>query len=283
MSPEFASNNIDIDGLNISYEYRDGTGHPLLFFHATGFNKAVWYQVVKDIENPVYLVDALGHGQSDHPQGDFYWDQTAKFLANFTDTLTLTNIIGVGHSMGGQLMLSIAAQRPDLFEQLILLDPVVLPIEQIKFLQSMTNSPISRRRNDWSSSQELFDTFTEKPPFSRWNKNVLKDYAKQALTPNVDTDRFTLACDPKLEACVYRNLGAESLLTKLEDIHTPTHIIRARARTQEDQAMSFDSSPTWPELVNKLPNATDEQIAGWSHFFPMEHPEWLSEKIQQFT
>lgn len=278
-SPSFESNSFQINNLNISCDIREGRGQPLIFLHATGFNKAVWYEVVKELDNPVYLFDVPGHGKSDHPEDDFYWDQTASWLAESIKHLKLKNAVGIGHSMGGQVMLSVAHQLPDVFDQLLLLDPVVLKEEEIAFLQDFKIDSIAKRRNEWGSSDELYDVYANKAPFSDWQKQVLKDYVAQALKPAHKESSFNLACAPELEACVYQNKGSEHILEKLSDIDIPVHIIRARAKRQDEHPLSFAFSPTRVDLVDLLPQASDEQLTDWSHFFPMEYPKWLSEKI----
>lgn len=276
----FHQHSIHVDGLNLTYEHRQGNGQTLVFLHATGFNKAVWYEVVKHLENPIYLFDVPGHGQSDHPEQPFRWDHTASWLAESFDKLGFKNAMGIGHSMGGQIILSIAHQLPDAFDQLMLLDPVVLREEQIKFLQGFKDSPITKRRNQWRSSQELYEVFSNKAPFADWQDQVLLDYAEQALKAESGISDLKLACAPHLEASVYQNNGSEHLLDKLSEIHVPVQIIRARAKRPDDHPMSFVFSPTRSDLVDLLPHAEDEQLEEWSHFFPMEYPEWLGDRIR---
>ncbi len=277
--PSFELHSLKINGLNISYGYRSGHGQPLVFLHATGFNKAVWYQVVKNIEQPVYLFDVPGHGKSDHPEGEFHWDQTANWLAQAIEAFNLQHALGIGHSMGGQVVLSIAHQLPAVFDQLLLLDPVVLREADIQFLQNFKSNPIAKRRDVWTSPEELYEVYSHKAPFNDWDKAVLKDYTEQALKRTEDDSNFRLACNPALEACIYQNLGSEHLLEKLPEIAVPVHIIRARAKRPCDHPMSFVYSPTRSDLVDLLPKASDEQLKDWSHFFPMEYPDWLREKI----
>ncbi|MCG8668001.1 MAG: alpha/beta hydrolase [Pseudomonadales bacterium] len=279
MANEFSSEFFEVNDLKLHYRFRDGEGTPLLFFHATGFHSRVWFQVVESMGNPIYLVDAPGHGKSDRPGELFYWDKVAQMMAALVEHLDLNEVFGIGHSMGGQLMLSVASIMPQRFTQLLLLDPVVASLELIKTFQAIVDSPIARRRNDWESSEAFYKAYLERDPYNTWNKTVFKDYADGALKPVENSERFQLACEPDLEACVYRNLGAEPLLEKLADINVPVHIIRAREFGPEDEKFSFRYSPTWPELVNKLPNATEDHRRDVDHFFPMEFPEMIAEEM----
>ena len=176
-------------------------------------------------------------------------------------------------------MLSVTSSMPERFEQLLLLDPVVASIQMIKLFQGITDSPIARRRNDWESSEAFYSAYKDRDPYNTWDETVFKDYAAEALKPVEGSERFQLACEPDLEACVYRNFGAESLLEKLATIDVPVHIIRAREFGPQDKKFSFRYSLTWSELVNKLPNATEDHRKDVDHFFPMEFPNMVYEAI----
>ncbi len=280
----FTSRFVTVGGINLHYRFREGAGKPYLFFHATGFHSGVWYQIVKNLTNPVYLVDAPGHGKSDRPGELFYWDQAANIMTELVTQLDLKQITGIGHSMGGQLMLAVAAAMPDRFEQLLLLDPVVASLQMIKLFQSATDSPIARRRNAWESSEAFYNAYVDRDPYNTWDKAVFRDYANDALKPTADGNSFQLACEPDLEASVYRNLGAEPLLDKLTGINVPVHIIRAREFGPNDKRFSFRYSPTWPKLVKLLPDATEDHRQDVDHFFPMEYPGMVYDemiKLQQ--
>lgn len=264
----------------VHYLHRAGDGDPVLFFHATGFHARVWDQVVARLPGKdIYLVDMPGHGLSDAPALPFRWDEAGALMARLVVELGLERITGIGHSMGGHVMLLAAADQPERFRQLLVLDPVVIPLKAIPFMNQFDTSALARRRNDWSGSDAFLEAYRERAPFDTWDPAVLRDYAAHALKAAGEDGRMVLACNPDLEASVYQNHGAQVLHSRFADITCPVHIIRAKSLGPGDKPTDFRLSPTAPTLVNKLSLATDEQHPEFTHFFPMEHPGWLAEQI----
>ena len=74
------------------------------------------------------LIDSLGYGYSDRPEGYSYsMEEQAKTAASLLDSLELKNNVLIGHSMGGSIAILLAYDRPDLISRLIVaegnLDP----------------------------------------------------------------------------------------------------------------------------------------------------------------
>ena len=65
------------------------------------------------------LIDYLGVGHSDHPEGfDYSLENHAKTIADVLDHENLKNCIVIGHSMGGTVGVLLAMARPDLVSHL---------------------------------------------------------------------------------------------------------------------------------------------------------------------
>lgn len=269
-----------INGRRINFYHRAGEGDPLLFFHATGFHARIWDQVAVRLPGRrIYQVDMPGHGLSERPGETFLWDQAGEAMATLVEALDLHGIVGIGHSMGGQLMLAAAARQSQRFRKLLLLDPVVLPLPVIRFMHQMDTSAIARRRDDWESPDAFHDAYRNRPPFRHWDPKVFRDYADHALVPAREGG-YRLACAPDFEASVYRNFGAEDLHERLSGIQVPTHIIRVKGPEAGDKPLDFQRSPTWPELVHQLPDATEDYRPELGHFFPMEEPGMIASEIR---
>jgi pimeloyl-ACP methyl ester carboxylesterase len=74
------------------------------------------------------LVDLFGHGFSDSPEDFSYTlEEHARCVSQLLDHLSLNRCAVFGHSMGGSVAITLAAQRPDLVSRLIIaegnLDP----------------------------------------------------------------------------------------------------------------------------------------------------------------
>lgn len=247
---------------------------PLLFCHATGFHAHCWDEVVRQLpERRIILLDTRCHGRSSNIEPPFEWTEFAQDLVEVIDALDLKNIFGIGHSMGGHLMIRAAALRVNRFAKLLAIDPVIFSENQPRMRDLIPEGfehPVAKRRNNWTSSQEMFVSFSTKMPFSSWHPQVLKDYCDYAL---VETDAgLKLACPPHLEANIYLTPDSAGIYQLIPNIECEVRIVRARSRTENDSPFSFAASPTNPELVNYFKHGSDLQLNENSHFIPMEVP-----------
>lgn len=256
---------------------------PIVLLHATGFHARCWDQVIHKLPNvPIFAIDILCHGKSDSIDPPYDWQFFATYIEALVLQLELTNIMAVGHSFGGHLLTRIAASKPEFFKHVLLLDPVIGDPEHIKLWQTaaQANNPVAKRRNQWASSEELQEKLAPKIPFNTWSTEVLTDYCKYGLIPSSSHEGYELACPPKCEAAIYGTSGAEDIYDMLPNIHVPITIIRAQERKESDAMFDFRPSPTWKELVNKLPNAKEIYCADRTHFFPMEDPQFVADTIR---
>lgn len=104
----------------------EGEGpHTLLLVHGLGSSKASWYKLIARLRSHyrVLAVDLPGYGESS--KGDFpgSMDFYAGILREFIYRMALQRVVAVGHSMGGQIVLTLALQRASLLQRLVLLAP----------------------------------------------------------------------------------------------------------------------------------------------------------------
>ncbi|MEP1593915.1 MAG: alpha/beta hydrolase, partial [Halieaceae bacterium] len=177
---------VPLQDITLSVHEWAGPGDPILLLHATGFHSRCWDQIVQRLpDRHVYAVDLRFHGASTG-KGDVDWVLMAHDIEQLIDHLDLHNIVGVGHSLGGHLVARVAAERIERFKSLVLIDPVILPRDRYETapeLAEMTPDmhPVSRRKNQWIDSDEMFERFRQKPPFNGWQEDVLRDYCRYAL------------------------------------------------------------------------------------------------------
>lgn len=261
-----------------------GEGPTLLFLHATGFHGRVWDQIIRQFpERHVLSVDMRSHGYSGSAPYPEFWRDLAEDVYQLVEQLNLTQVYGIGHSCGGHLALLAAARYPELFRHILALDPVVFDRALLPMFERLAQAdhPVAKRRNQWSSREELYERFRTRTPYSNWSPDVLQDYCQHALRAKKNGEDFELACAPDEEAEVYRRCFGEDIYKALPQIQVPVTVVRARDRTSSDPLFDFSPSPTWRQLASHLPNATDIQFPEYSHFFPMEHPEVIPELIRQ--
>lgn len=254
---------------------------PAVFLcHATGFHARCWDQVIAHLPGRhCFAIDARGHGHSSKPAPPYRWRNFGGDVAALATQLDLSGAIGVGHSMGGHSVTLASALRPATFAALLLLDPVIRNPNQYTgpWMQAQF---VAKRRNRWTSPQEMYERFENRQPFDAWDKKVLQDYCEYGLLR--DGDGFVLACPPEVEAGIYENSPApeSNIYPEIATIEIPVHIVRAGKKL--DPANFMAQSPTAPGLASSFKHATDFSDTDHSHFIPMEAPALTAQWITAF-
>jgi pimeloyl-ACP methyl ester carboxylesterase len=79
----------------------------------------------------VVSVDLRGHGMSAAPYHEYTSVSFADALAWLCTQLTLTKPVVIGHSMGGNAALELAARYPDIPRCVVLIDSFILPAQSL--------------------------------------------------------------------------------------------------------------------------------------------------------
>jgi pimeloyl-ACP methyl ester carboxylesterase len=252
----------------------------VLLSHATGFHSRCWDEVAAHLDGcRVIAADHRGHGRSESkPFAD--WGQFGADLVALVVALDLREVLGVGHSMGAHCMVQAAASEPDRFRELILIDPVILdPGFYVAGAAVFGEEhPVARRRNDWESPAQMFDALKKREPFSRWDDRVLRDYCEHGLVKTGES--YLLACRPEDEAAVYAASLKTNIYDRIPSVNQPVTVIRAEWRGFEEARHDFALSPTWPKLAARFADGRDVYLPEYSHFLPMEDPEYAASLIK---
>jgi lipase len=276
MGPRF----LKVDEVELAVWERPGLNPAILLCHATGFHAHCW-DAVTDHLGPqrCISVDLRGHGQSTKPDPPISWRDFGNDVANLARQLELKDAIAVGHSMGGHSITLAAALAPEAFSHLLLIDPVIMP--EAFYIGPITEPHFARRRrNRWSSWQEMLERFRGRPPFDRWDEQVLHDYCEYALVPAPDGDGFVLACPPEIEGSIYEQSRAQeaNIYPEIAKVKIPVTIIRSPGQFVPGPEANMNASPVAPGLASKFANARDIPVE-YSHLIPMEAPVFVADQI----
>ena len=263
-----------------------GDSDPVLLLHATGFHGRCWDSIARELSGVhLYAVDIRFHGGSDC-HGQVNWRLMASDIEALLAELDLNRVTGVGHSLGGYLAAYTGATQRQRFKQLVLIDPVILPRESYRGLSAARDAvdpgqnPVSRRKNQWRDSAEMYERFRDRAPFKSWKEEVLRDYCDYALRTVPSETALQLACDPLHEASIYLNQkGNEAIYDLLPRLTFPVTLLRASP--DPDNAFNLAASPTWPGLIDSLPRAREFYLPQFSHFIPMEDPGLVARIIRE--
>ncbi|WP_255305146.1 alpha/beta fold hydrolase [Microbacterium sp. 3J1] len=111
------------DGRRLS-ALRFGDGTPrITLLHGAGLNAHTWDTTVLSLQRPVLAIDLAGHGDSSWRSDVDYTPRTlAADVAAALDVWTDVPQVIVGQSLGGLTGAAVAAARPDLVAELVVVD-----------------------------------------------------------------------------------------------------------------------------------------------------------------
>ena len=282
---------VAVRGIELAYfEWGPRVGPTILMLHATGFHARCWDGVIRELPGSMHVVavDQRGHGRSTKAP-PYDWGEFGADAAALVEALDLDDVIGVGHSMGGHAAVQAAAEHADRFRALLLVDPVILDPAAYAGpapLRPPNDHPVSRRRNRWTSPEEMFERFEDRHPFRVWIPEVLMDYCRFGIVPH--GDGFVLGCPPEVEAAIYTGSAGRDIRESIGEIAKPVVVLRAKARPSPGRpppsgAMDFALSPTWPGLAAAFPNGRDVPYPDLTHFMPMQAPDLVACHIRELV
>jgi pimeloyl-ACP methyl ester carboxylesterase len=141
---------VTIDGSRISYLSAEGrrVGPALAFLHGSGVSARYWNAQLRALAGAarVVAIDVPGHGESDDAP-DAGLAQYADIMARTLDELDAWPAIAIGHSLGGAVAITLAAQRPADVRGLVLISSCArLPAGSTSMPWFWASLPASLRR-----------------------------------------------------------------------------------------------------------------------------------------
>ncbi|MCB8926653.1 MAG: alpha/beta hydrolase [Ardenticatenaceae bacterium] len=268
---------------SIPYIDFGGEGPILHFAHPNAYPPAGFRQFLEPLTEQfhVYAVEHRPLWSGSQPEEMTDWAVIAEDLIRFFDQMGWQQVIGVGHSLGGVATLYAAVSRPDLFSQLILIEPVMLPPA---ILQKIAENPEEgaftkmvdgalKRRNHWESREAAFTRFRRKSVFNRFSDDALWDYVNSATQETANGD-FELLFPREWEAQFYAMppLGVWEAIAQLTQ---PTLAIRAaESNTLFPQA--------WDHWQKLQPEATFVELPDCGHMLTLERPSQTANIILDY-
>ncbi|HEY2297495.1 MAG TPA: alpha/beta hydrolase [Jatrophihabitans sp.] len=120
------------DGVFLRYVELPGESAPVIWIH--GWQCSSSGELLPAAVQPSLrgrrslLVDLLGHGYSDKPDEFGYTlVEHARTIVELIDALALQDCVLVGHSMGGEIAIRVAAARPQLVSALVMVEGTLDP------------------------------------------------------------------------------------------------------------------------------------------------------------
>jgi pimeloyl-ACP methyl ester carboxylesterase len=256
---------VSLNGCEVSYTIA-GSGRPVVLVHGLAEDRHSWKAVQRSLSHvTTYAYDLRGHGDTTvgRPVGTLA--QLRDDLIEFLETVTGPAVC-IGFSLGGTIVLSAAALRPDLVTSLVALG---------------TSSVVGRGAQSFYAERiELFrgtDIEAQKAA-------LLADTSAALHNPNSDAEAVTAARLAAVgDAVGYINASAamarlrdEPLTPELASIGSDVdvHIIGA----DHD---SFCPKKAAQIILDAIGHATYAEITGAGHLMLVDQPEQVIASLRQ--
>jgi pimeloyl-ACP methyl ester carboxylesterase len=258
-------------GVEIATYHLGGTGPPVMLLHATGFHGRCWLPMAPALTDhfDVWSIDQRGHGSSGKaPDGRYQdWSVFVDDLFAVLDALGAGQWRGIGHSLGGAVLLLAEQRRPGTFAELCCYEPVVVPptqpIDGLGRPVSMSDL-VRKRRPRFASRQEAYDNYAAKPPMSRFDPAALRAYVTFGFVDEPHGG-VTLACTREDEASIYEGAALSNAWEHLPAVRAPVAVLGGS--DPEDPV-----SRAVEDVARRLPRGGARRFEQLSHFGPLEDP-----------
>ncbi len=251
----------------------------IVFSHANGFPAGTYRVLFEAWQAAGWCVLALpriGHNPAYPVTAS--WPRLREELIHFIEAQAPGEKVQlVGHSLGGFLSLMVACRRPDLADQVVMLDSPVIAgwrahslqvAKAMGLYQRVSPSRASRRRRyQWPSAAAAHQHFVAKAAFARWDPRVLNDYMVCGMEadPTGEPGALRLAFQREVESRIYDCLPHR--LARMLRRHPPPGPVSFVGGTR-----SLELHQAGMEATRRLVQERLQWVEG-THLFPMEKPE----------
>ncbi len=114
----------DIGDLRMRYLDWGGDGPPILALHGLA-STGHWYELTAALLSNEYRIiapDQRGHGKTTQAESGYDWPTLASDAAGLMDSLDIDQASVLGHSWGGHVASSLAANRPERVNKLVMIE-----------------------------------------------------------------------------------------------------------------------------------------------------------------
>ncbi len=246
-----------------------GKGKPILLLPGFTIPGSVWKETVENlkIKRECHLISYAGF--NGNKPIEMPWYKTIKeALVKYILNNELKDIQIVGHSMGGNLAVDIAAELSDRIEKLVIVEAlpcmreVMMPGVPATSLQY--DSPYNDKMLEMDSTQ--FDGIA-----SMMANNMTMTKTKVELLK-----QWILEADRKTYVYGYTDLLKLDLREVLEDVKAKTLILGASFPDVDIAKANYEMQ------YAKLNNKTIEMASNSKHFIMFDQPAWFYEKVNGF-
>ena len=261
---------VDLEGVWVHYRV-SGAGPPVVLVHGWLSSSRVWEPLAEKLSQSftVYTLDLPGFGRSDKPLSGYGLRPGSRLLHAFCAEFGITAAAVVGHDIGGDMAVKLAADYPDVVGKLVL---VAVPADE---------DHIDLPNSLWLSTAPVVGPVVyvlgRSLRFVRrwWMQSFVSnagDLPQQAIE---DAGRSTPAAVSRSLKAARRELSRERLVRQARRIKSPLLMISG----EEDQIVDPDAAKVWSGVI---PESEMISIEGCGHLPMVEEPASFEARILSY-
>lgn len=187
---------IKIDNIKINYiEQGKDSNTTILLLHGWGANIEAFRPVIDNLANnfKVYAIDFPGFGLSEEPPKDYAVEDYSKLVLEFINQLKLENVVLVGHSFGGRVIIKLVGKLGYKPKKIILVDSAgIKPKRTLKYYLKVYSFKAAKNLSKLllgkKKSEEVINRYKNKMGSTDYNnandtmREVFKNVVNEDLT-----------------------------------------------------------------------------------------------------
>ena len=261
---------VSADGVQVRYEYR-GTGEPaLVFVHGWCCDRSYWREQLPYFakKHRVVAIDLAGHGESGLKRKAWTMDAFGEDVAAVVEKLSLEQVVLIGHSMGGTVILKAAPRLPGRVIGLVTVDQF-FNLEETHTREEMEDFIAPFRVNFREAVSSWVRTI-----FTPNSDPKLVDWVAAHMSARPPEIGLGAATEADGELAFWGNID-NCLIRAVQKVEAPLVFINS------------DSQHTAEEINKRYPPYSNARIVrGVGHFVMLEAPavfnRFLESSIEEF-
>ena len=246
-----------------------GEGKPILYLPGFTVPGSIWKETIKnlDLSRKSYLVSYAGfngHAPIEMP----WYDSIKKAIIDYVRENNLSEVLIVGHSMGGNLAVDIAAELPNSVSKIVIVDALpcmrelMMPNVSAESLQYESPYNMQILEMDDDQFKEMAVMMAANMTFNSEKKDSLSKWIEEA--------------DRKTWAYGYTDLLKLDLRDTLSKIKCETLIVGASFPSKEIAENNFEKQ------YKNLPNKIIKMASNSKHFIMLDQSQWFYSTLNNF-
>ena len=222
------------------------------------------------------------------------WDKTKMpkfnnwkiFLDDYLDLIENEhNVIGIGHSIGGNLLLKAALTKPEKFKKIILLDPTFITPFKIRAWNIICKLNLSsfflpliksakNKKMSYKSYVQLYDSYRKKELFSQFSDKDLTAFVKSISKES--SDGVDLIYPSDWDSRIYETGMRNDMFiwNNVSKLSVKTLVVRAK----KSNVFLSDAE----NLLSKKNKNIEFKIIDGDHFFPINNADGTIKLIKDY-